>query len=183
MSLKNEQESGTLPNPTVRNPKILIHNIYAKDLAQTRTGSMFVPLVFVSFYEPCLVDSVGCVLVSSTSLAPTILSPLFFRVPRAPNVWLWSLSLHLSMASCVLVCWTTSPATSGLHSSYYLFCVVIVYFTMHFSFVSIFLVNIKAMQYNKINILQRSQETPTMKVLGSMDLLQFFHHRKQSKGN
>lgn len=159
--------------------------MYAKDLAQTHTESMFVSLVSMSFCEPCFVDSVGCLLaVSSTSLAPTLLPPLFFRVPRAhPKVWLCSLPLHPTMASWFLVCWTTSPATSGLHFSCYLFCIVIAHYTIHFCLINIFLVDINATQSNKIKIVQRSQDTTTIKILGSMDLLQFFHHRKQSKGN
>lgn len=32
------------------------HNIYAKDLGQSHAGSLFVTLVSVSPYRPCLVD-------------------------------------------------------------------------------------------------------------------------------
>lgn len=44
--------------------------------------------VSVSPYDPCLVDSMGGVLLGSlTPLAPVILPPLIPRAP--PNVWPW----------------------------------------------------------------------------------------------
>lgn len=49
--------------------------IYAEDLAQTHIGPLFVISVYMSLYDPCLVDSVGCAfVVFMTPLAPTILS-------------------------------------------------------------------------------------------------------------
>lgn len=49
----------------------------------THTGSMTVDSVSGSFYEPCFVGSVNCVLmVSWTPWAPTILLPLFCNVPK-----------------------------------------------------------------------------------------------------
>lgn len=42
------------------------HNIYTKDMVQTYTGAMLAPLVSVSPCEPCLVDSVGHVLLVSS---------------------------------------------------------------------------------------------------------------------
>lgn len=40
-----------------KNTKLLNHKAYAENLAQTCTGSVFVPSVPVSTYESCLVDS------------------------------------------------------------------------------------------------------------------------------
>ena len=40
-------------------------NIYAKGLAQIHAGSMVAASVFVSFYEPCFIDSVGYALLVS----------------------------------------------------------------------------------------------------------------------
>lgn len=51
----------------------------------------------------------------------------------------------------------------------------ILYYTMHFSFINISLVCMNSTQYNQIEIIQRSHKTPTIKILGSMDLSQFLH--------
>lgn len=52
------------------------HNIYDEHLPQTQTGSVIVSSVFVSFYEPWLVDSAGCfLLVVLNPWAPTIPPP------------------------------------------------------------------------------------------------------------
>lgn len=62
--------------------------IYSEDLGQTYVSFVIIAFVSVSPYEPCLVDSVGF-LVTSTPQAPTILPPLFSRVPLVlPSVWL-----------------------------------------------------------------------------------------------
>ena len=64
----------------------------------TYAGSMIFASVSVSLYEPCLVDSVGCVLlVSSTSMAPTILSLPSSSGFQSSNIWLWvSVSVPIS---------------------------------------------------------------------------------------
>ena len=56
--------------PTVT-PKLLSYDIYAEDLGQTSTDI----LISVSLLESQSVDSVGCVLVSLTSLVPLIGTP------------------------------------------------------------------------------------------------------------
>lgn len=77
------------------------------DLAQT----LIVVWVSVGPYETWLVDSVGRVLeVSLAPLAPTILPPPFFGVPRAPlNAWPWvSASVPISFSMEPLwwwLCW------------------------------------------------------------------------------
>lgn len=62
----------------------------AEGLVQTHVGPVTVTSVSVNHYEPCLIDSVSHVfLVSSTPLAPRILSLLLLKVPQAPhNDWL-----------------------------------------------------------------------------------------------
>ena len=67
------------------------HNIHAEDLGQTPTGFLIVDAVFVSSYEPWLVDSPGCFLVLYLiPLALTIFfSPLFHWILEAlSNVYL-----------------------------------------------------------------------------------------------
>jgi hypothetical protein len=52
------------------------YNVYAEDLNQNHTGSMFVSSVSVSLYELCLLDSVSHdLVVCSSPLAPTIILP------------------------------------------------------------------------------------------------------------
>lgn len=51
-----------------RNTKLHNQKVYAEDLVQTPTGPVIVSLVFVSPYEPCTVDSVGCILMVSSIL-------------------------------------------------------------------------------------------------------------------
>lgn len=61
-----------------------LHNykVYAEDLAPTHPGSMLVSLASVSTYEPCLVESVGHVLlVLSGSYNPV--SPLHWGSPSS----------------------------------------------------------------------------------------------------
>ena len=54
------------------------------------TGSMIVASVSVSPYKPCLVDSVDCVLMVSSTQPLWLLQSFlpFFGVPL-PSVWLW----------------------------------------------------------------------------------------------
>lgn len=63
------------PAPTVRSSakKTKLHNlnIYAEDLRQTHTGSLIVSSVSMNFYEHCLVDFVGFLVVPMTH--PTLL--------------------------------------------------------------------------------------------------------------
>ena len=55
-------------------PLALNHNVYAKVLPQTHTGSMIFTSFSVSSYESCVVNFIGCVLtVSLSPLVPNIL--------------------------------------------------------------------------------------------------------------
>ena len=78
------KESETLPfhsKEPHKNTKLTTIT-YAEDPVQTYAGSVIAASVSVSPYKPCLVDSVGHVLlVSVTLLASTILP----QVPRAPR--------------------------------------------------------------------------------------------------
>ena len=69
------KESETPPFPLFGIPQEH-HKLYAEDLVLTHTGPVLVVSVSVSSHEPCLLDSLGCVvLVSLTPLAPTVLHP------------------------------------------------------------------------------------------------------------
>lgn len=50
--------------PSHKNTKFHNHKVLVEDLVQTHTGSVIVASVSVSAYEPCLVNSVGCVLLA-----------------------------------------------------------------------------------------------------------------------
>jgi hypothetical protein len=68
--------AGTWTWALYRVSSALNHNINAEDLAQTHADSVIVTSVFVNPYEPCLVNSEGCVLLMSlTPLASRILPP------------------------------------------------------------------------------------------------------------
>lgn len=59
---------------------------------------------------------------------------------------LWTEDKSSAWAACVLNCWATFPVTSGLQFPLYLFYIVIVYYTIHFSFLNIFPVDINSTQ-------------------------------------
>jgi hypothetical protein len=66
-----------------KNTKQHNHNTYG--LAQTHTGSVFTTSVSVGPYKPCLVDSVGYILLSGSYNSPSPTSdPLAFQY-----AWLW----------------------------------------------------------------------------------------------
>jgi hypothetical protein len=72
--------------------KTQLHNCYicAEGLGPFHACSLISSSVSVSRYGPRLVGSVCFLVVSLTPLAPSILLPLFHRLPQTPhNVWLW----------------------------------------------------------------------------------------------
>ena len=74
------KKSEILSIPIVRSPtkahEVNNHKVHTKDLGQTHTGSVTVSSVSVSPYEPCLVDSVGCVLMVSSLVTRILPLPL-----------------------------------------------------------------------------------------------------------
>ena len=91
-----------------QNTKLCIYNIYALDLAQTHR--VFVTSVTVRSYEPCLVDSVGpVVVVPLITLVSAILPHPLLRVPLAlPSVW-----IQISV-SAPIICWAMPLMTVGV---------------------------------------------------------------------
>lgn len=92
MGVKGYQEqakdSATLPLPLLGVPKTHQANnyiIYAEGLAQTCEESVIASLVPVSPYEPCLVDSLDCVLMGSS--IPSGLFSLFLNSFHDQNIW------------------------------------------------------------------------------------------------
>ena len=82
-----------------KNTKLLNHKAYAENLAQTCTGSVFVPSVPVSTYESCLVDSFLMASFLPLWFLQSFLS-VFCWVPLAlSSVWLWV------SASAPISCW------------------------------------------------------------------------------
>ena len=73
--------------------------MYAEDLAQTQRRPVIVALDTVIPYQPCLVDSVGCLVFWSSLALSTLL--FFYRVPQAlPNVFL-SVSTSTPISCCM----------------------------------------------------------------------------------
>lgn len=94
------KELETTSISTVRSTKLDNHNMYTKHLTQIHTGSLIVTLISVRPYETCLVDSVGHVLVMSSTPTPTLVTPLLLLcsvLQSQPNAWLWiSISASIS---------------------------------------------------------------------------------------
>lgn len=70
--------------------KTQLHNYYicAEHLSLSHACSLVASLVFVSPYVSTEVDFIGFLVVALTPLAPSILPPVFCRIPQAPfNVY------------------------------------------------------------------------------------------------
>lgn len=86
------RQRGLSPFVKESNKKAKLHNhsTYVEGLGQTHASSMTVTSISVNPYEARFIDSVGVFVVSLASLDPTILPPLFCRIPRVPpNICLW----------------------------------------------------------------------------------------------
>ena len=86
-------------------PKLNNHDMYAEDVEQTHAGSVFAALVSVNLCEPCLVDSVGRVLlVSLTPLVSTV--PLQWDQDQFSQLICMLLLFHIC-------CWISVLAVAG----------------------------------------------------------------------
>lgn len=70
------------------------HNIVAEDTSQTHTGPLIVSSVSVSPWDPCLVDSVDCVILVPFSDSYNPSSPSSARLPKFRGYG----SLHLLLS-------------------------------------------------------------------------------------
>lgn len=70
------------PAPTLRSPTIGPRDTnvtYAEDLVQSHVGSLVSDSVFLSPYEPMIVQSVGLRIMSLSPMDPTVLSLCLFH--------------------------------------------------------------------------------------------------------
>lgn len=80
-----EKEPGKLPHPMLGVPPKHQTTQPQHSCRGPNASSVLATSVSVSPDEPCLVDSMGCVLMSSTPPIPIILPPLLPRFPQAPR--------------------------------------------------------------------------------------------------